>query len=151
TFGELFCWHLEEFGSRPAISPAAKIGRPWSVKEFADRLGRSEKTVRNWKQNKNLPNSAVEICDAFFSTNLAWEDARLELSARLVEERAKKRGKVAKREMPDSSESLVPTAPSAEPAQEDGELDRSSEAEPTPIETVAPEEAVRVPPRDLPP
>jgi hypothetical protein len=52
-FGELLSWHLDR-GTRPGGSPDAE-GIPWTVKEFAAAVGVSERSIRAWCADENLP------------------------------------------------------------------------------------------------
>jgi hypothetical protein len=47
-------------GTRPEGSPSA-VGRCWTVKDFASRVGVSEKTVRNWRNGETCPDDLLSI------------------------------------------------------------------------------------------
>lgn len=79
SFGKLLSWHLNVHGTRPDGSPD-RPGRKWSPKEFADKCGVSDKTVRNWLGDKNPPVDIETIENALFGKDVArYAEWRLEL------------------------------------------------------------------------
>src|SRR5262252_7359198 len=76
-FGELLSLHLDR-GTRPEGSPDAE-GLPWTIKEFAAAVGVSERSVRAWRADENLPQDLRPIERALFGNNPAYEDVRNDL------------------------------------------------------------------------
>src|SRR5258708_806723 len=74
SFGEALASRLGR-GTRPQGSPAA-FGLPWTVKAFADAVGASERSVRDWRGGKRLPNDLVAIERELFGDNLAYRELR---------------------------------------------------------------------------
>ncbi len=77
SFGTLLAWHLTQ-GTRPPGTPSAQGGR-WENKEFARVLNCSDKTVRNWRNDKNLPLTPRRIERALFGEDEVNAAARDEL------------------------------------------------------------------------
>jgi tetratricopeptide (TPR) repeat protein len=85
SFGELLAWHLLN-GTRPRGS--GDKGRAWGKKEFADKVRKSDRQLRNWLKNKNLPDEIESIEQQLFGNNQEhYREDRLEL--REVHRRAK--------------------------------------------------------------
>jgi hypothetical protein len=77
AFADLLVWHLTR-GTRPSGRPDAP-GKQWTSKEFADRLGTNERTVRNWRGGRNTPVDIVSIERELFGDNQAYAAWREEL------------------------------------------------------------------------
>jgi hypothetical protein len=79
-FRELLREHLSN-GTHPNGVPG-KPGQRWTAQTFASKVGADERTVRNWRAGRTLPTepTLVAIEQALFGTNLAYNDARTELS-----------------------------------------------------------------------
>lgn len=65
-FNELLKWHMTN-GTRPRSDP--RRGVEWGPKELADRIGCTDKTVRNWRNGKSRPDSTETIERIFFGNN----------------------------------------------------------------------------------
>jgi hypothetical protein len=79
SFGQLLGWHLFEHGSRRDIPHSATAGLIWNLKEAARALQVTDKTLRNWLGDKNLPRETVQIEKALFGDRAEFGDWRLEL------------------------------------------------------------------------
>lgn len=69
--------HHLHIGTRPDGMPG-RLGRRWTRKEFAFRVGVSESTVAKWLSDKAHPNDFASVEAALFGDNLAYESARRE-------------------------------------------------------------------------
>lgn len=74
SFGELLSKHLRR-GKRAG----GNSSRAWRNADFADKIGVSERTLRNWINGKTCPVTLEAIERELFASNLADEPARLEL------------------------------------------------------------------------
>lgn len=95
SFGDLVYWHLFIYGTRPDGDPSAKAGRTWDASAIGELIGISDRTLRNWINDKHLPDRIGELEQELFGDNRAWDDARLELAEALRRTRDRKRGKPA--------------------------------------------------------
>jgi tetratricopeptide (TPR) repeat protein len=77
SFADLLEWHLTR-GTRPSGRPDVS-GKQWTNKDFADRLGTNERTVRNWRRGRNTPVEIVSIERELFGDNQAYAAWREEL------------------------------------------------------------------------
>src|SRR5262249_28157022 len=77
SFAQLLDWHLNR-GTRPT-GDRETPGRQWTYKEFADRLGNNERTVRNWRTGRNIPPEIVSIERELFGENAGYAVWRTEL------------------------------------------------------------------------
>jgi hypothetical protein len=93
TFGDLVYWHLFKFGTRPNVDPLAKIGRLWDIDEVRGPLGITQRTLRNWIADKNLPDSITSLDIVLFGENPAWNDSRRELQQKFERSWMAKRSK----------------------------------------------------------
>jgi hypothetical protein len=76
-FGARLSWHLSR-GTRPPGLPDTE-GIPWEVKEFAAAVRADERSVRAWRNGKNLPKDLRAIEKELFGDNHAYRDFRDEL------------------------------------------------------------------------
>ena len=77
SFAELLDWHLE-FGTRPE----GQLDRPskrWNNKEFAEKVGVTDKTVRNWRAGRNPPQYLGNIERVLFGVNASYDVWRIDL------------------------------------------------------------------------
>lgn len=66
SFGKLLDWFMLR-GIRPMGDE--RQGSPWGVKEFADKVKRSDRQVKNWLQDKHVPEELNSIEAALFGRN----------------------------------------------------------------------------------
>jgi hypothetical protein len=76
SFSELLNWHLDR-GTRADGNPETP-GRPWTTKELARRLETSDRTVRNWRWGRYLPQFVSSVEQALFGDNPAYAAWRRE-------------------------------------------------------------------------
>ena len=79
SFGDLVYWHLFKYGTRPSGDPADTLGRVWEIREAHEALDVSDRTLRNWIFDKNVPDSIVPLNRLLFGDNKLWNKARREL------------------------------------------------------------------------
>lgn len=77
VFSKLLCKHLRE-GTRPGGIPG-KPGRPWTIEDFAAKVGRPLATVRTWLSGARRPKYTGWIEDALFGSSDAYDSERIEL------------------------------------------------------------------------
>ncbi|MEI9803510.1 MAG: hypothetical protein WDN48_02305 [Pseudolabrys sp.] len=138
TYGDLVYWHLIQYGTRPNGDPSAAAGRPWQIKRVAGEIGIEEKTIRNWINDKNLPDESGPLAKVIFGDNPKWDTHRLELQQKCE---AGWRAKNALRDA--AAKSGNQPAPEAEAAPATEPEGADSEADDTGIEQT-PEEAQQV-------
>jgi hypothetical protein len=129
SFGDFVYWHLFVFGTRPSIDPAAKVGRPWRLEDIGSRLGKTDKTLRNWVNDKSLPDEISELCKELFGDNKAWDGARLELHESLTKARKPRSDKTAP--VAADEPALPLEEPAASDGVENGEAERDGPASPS--------------------
>jgi hypothetical protein len=78
-FAELLRWHLRH-GTRPDGTPGI-LGRPWTIKGFADEIGVPHDTFRRWLSGARCPKYTIRIELGFFGSGLQWEACRRQLRA----------------------------------------------------------------------
>lgn len=93
SFGDLVYWHLFKYGTRPSGDPSNKAGRVWKAEAICALLDITDKTLRNWINDKHLPDSITDLCRELFGDNKRWDDARLELQDKLEQGRPKRKRK----------------------------------------------------------
>jgi hypothetical protein len=76
-FAKLLDWHLD-FGTRPNVSPN-QPGRRWSNAEFAKKVDTTDKSVRNWRAGRVLPDDLGSIEYVLFGNNIAYKEWRFDL------------------------------------------------------------------------
>ncbi len=76
-FVKLLNWHLNR-GTRPDGDPE-RVGEIWDNKRFANAVGASDKTVRNWRAGRNPPQSLVAVEQELFGANPKYERWRADL------------------------------------------------------------------------
>jgi hypothetical protein len=76
-FSLLLCSHMRN-GTRPDGEPG-KPGVPWTIKRFADKVGRSPETVRAWRSGARRPEDTISIEGAFFGFSDAYDGDRNKL------------------------------------------------------------------------
>jgi hypothetical protein len=59
SFAQLLDWHLTR-GTRAKGSPDV-LGKPWTNSEFAHEVSSDERTVRNWRRGRSVPNAIIVI------------------------------------------------------------------------------------------
>ena len=91
-FAALLKWHMDR-GTRPNGK-----SRKWRVADMATALSRDEKTVRNWRNGKVVPDDCDPIADAFFGDGNLNEALRLKFLH--AHEASRKRGKSAIADQP---------------------------------------------------
>ncbi len=77
SFGKLLSWHLDQ-GTRPEGTPEAP-GTHWSNQAFALATGNHERSVRNWRNDRNPPSDSGTIERVLFGENEAYAAWRREL------------------------------------------------------------------------
>lgn len=95
TFGDLVYWHLFRYGTRPTGDPADEAGRIWEPDAVCTLLEITDRTLRNWIFEKNLPDSVVPLSNLFFGNNGKWDRHRLELQEKFEQGWARRRRKTA--------------------------------------------------------
>lgn len=73
-FGKLLAWHL-----RRGTRPGRRSERAWRTADFADRLGVSDRTVRNWIKGETCPSTIEPIERELFGPEPVDDDALLKL------------------------------------------------------------------------
>src|SRR4051812_46516111 len=77
SFAKLLDWHLD-FGTRPTGTPD-QPGERWSNPEFAEVLGVNERSVRNWRNDREQPIYIGSIERTLFGKNTVYRDWRFDL------------------------------------------------------------------------
>jgi hypothetical protein len=95
TFGDLVYWHLFKYGTRPAGDPSDKIGRVWELDAIGRLINVTDRTLRNWIFDKNLPDSVIPLSTELFGNNKNWNDARIEFQEKFEQAWAAKGRKAA--------------------------------------------------------
>jgi transcriptional regulator with XRE-family HTH domain len=101
TFGRLLKWHFLR-GTRPG-GKIGHLGRKWTVKVFAEKVGVSDRTIRYWVRNEHLPPDtetiervlfgnveAIKGTDTYAEWRLELRQAHDKSSAKGVEDVKKK-------------------------------------------------------------
>jgi hypothetical protein len=78
-FAKLLDWHLD-FGTRPNRDPE-QPGSRWGNIEFANAVGTTDKSVRNWRTGRVLPSEIGSIEFVLFKKNPAYNAWRFDLRA----------------------------------------------------------------------
>ncbi len=121
SFGDLVYFHLLEYGTRPEGKPEDESGRPWELSAVAELLGYdTERTIRNWMNDKNLPDSIVPIGNLLFGNETRWDRERAELHEAFRVAWARKRQKTA---------DAKPVSEADEPSEPQPQERKSSETE----------------------
>jgi len=114
-FSLLLAWHLDN-GTRPDGAPKNKGLRPWTPKEFAGALGKTDtRSVRGWRNGEYPPQDLITIERVLFGDNRSFDRWRTHL--REVHKEAKERGKAPKkrRKSPSTSQTAVSPYPGLRP------------------------------------
>lgn len=105
SFGDLVYYHLFKHGTRPEGDPSASAGRVWEMDAVCELLGlKTEKTLRNWIADRNVPDSIVPLSNLLFGNDERWNDARRELQEKFEQAKAGKWRKPAAAAPPEVSE-----------------------------------------------
>jgi hypothetical protein len=78
-FAKLLDWHLN-FGTCPTGSPH-EPGDRWDNTEFAKKVDATDKSVRNWRTGRTLPDGLGSIEHVLFGKNTAYKESRFDLRA----------------------------------------------------------------------
>ena len=113
SFGDLLYWHLFEYGTRPSGVPTDTSGRVWEALNFADLIGVTDRMLRNYIQDRNLPSTTAAIEQELFGDERRWDGAREELRTKL---RAAWQARSERRES-EKKASPSPSRASAEPGE----------------------------------
>jgi hypothetical protein len=117
TFSDLVYWHVVKFGTHPTSHPDDIIGAPWDLEVLGVLVDRSERSIRNWMRNKNLPDDCYALSQAFFGDNPLWEFAKVELQDKLDEAWGRKgdlrKSRAGEAEGAESHPRLIASAPAA--------------------------------------
>jgi hypothetical protein len=79
SFADLLDWHLS-VGTRPSGNPD-RPGSRWGHKEFAYKVGKHERSIRNWRRGREHPTDLGSIEEALFGEQAAYRDWRFDLRA----------------------------------------------------------------------
>jgi hypothetical protein len=71
------------------------MGRPWALKSFASQIRLDVRTVRNWINRKNPPNSMEAVERELFGNRAEYDRWRIELRAAFIWEKSKDQTKTS--------------------------------------------------------
>ena len=90
SFGDLVYWHLFKYGTQPDVPPSAKMGRVWKLEKVTAKLDITDRTLRNWINDRHLPDDIIDLANLLFGNNAAHDAARAWLQEKLDQARARR-------------------------------------------------------------